>query len=196
VSGATRARLFVALELPEPARAALAAWGREVAAGVEAERSLRLLPADSLHATLCFLGWRDEGQAEAIAALMLRAVPPGAAEPSLALGGPAWLPPRRPRVLAVDLADSAEALAGLQARVSDALAAGAGFEPEARPFHPHVTVARVPRAVRATVTRARNELPPPAPLEFAGAAVTLYRSRLSRAGARYEPLARAELVAR
>jgi 2'-5' RNA ligase len=196
VSGAARARLFVALDLPEPARAALAAWGREVAAGVEGERSLRLLPAESLHATLCFLGWRDEGQAEAIAALMLGAVPPGAAEPSLALGGPAWLPRRRPRVLAVDLADSAGALAGLQARVSDALAAGAGFEPEARPFHPHITVARVPRGARNRYARARSGLPPPAPLEFAGAAVTLYRSRLSRVGARYEPLARAKLEAR
>ena len=31
MSGAARARLFVALDLPEDAREALAAWGREVA---------------------------------------------------------------------------------------------------------------------------------------------------------------------
>ena len=39
-----------------------------------------------------------------------------------------------------------------------------------------------------------TSLAAPSPLQFAGAAVTLYRSRLSRAGAQYEPLARAELA--
>jgi 2'-5' RNA ligase len=191
VSGAARARLFVALDLPEPVRAALAAWGAAIAANVHDEGALRLLPPESLHATLCFLGWRDEGHVEAIAALALGAVQEGAPAPRLALGAPAWLPRRRPRVLAVDLADSGEALADLQARVSDALEAGAGLEPEKRPFRSHVTVARVPRGTRVS---ARDELAAPAPLQFAGAAVTLYRSRLSRAGARYEPLARVELA--
>jgi len=193
VSGAARARLFVALDLPEEAREALAAWGREVAAPDGPERRLRLIPADALHVTLCFLGWRDEGQAEKIAALALGALGESAAPPRLALGEAAWLPPRRPRVLAVDLADSDGALARLQARVSDALEVGCAFEPEKRPFRPHVTVARVPRGARAG---SRDELAPPPPLEFPGAAVTLYRSRLSRAGAHYEPLARAELSER
>ena len=191
MSGAARTRLFVALELPEQVRAALAAWGAGVAADVHGERALRVLPPESLHVTLCFLGWRDEGHVEAIAAVALGAVPAGAPAPPLALGAPAWLPRRRPRVLAVDLADDGGALAGLQARVSDALEAGAGFEPEKRPFRPHVTVARVPRGAHVS---ARDELAAPSPLQFAGAAVTLYRSRLSRAGAQYEPLARAELA--
>ena len=191
MSGAARARLFVALDLPKDAREALAAWGREVAAGDGAERRLRLVPADALHVTLCFLGWRDEGQAGEIGALTLGAVGVNAAAaPALALGAAAWLPPRRPRVLAVDLADEGGALAGMQARVSDALEARAAFEPEKRPFRPHVTVARVPRGARAG---GREELAAPAPLRFPGAAVTLYRSRLSQAGAHYEALARAEL---
>ena len=193
MSGAARARLFVALDLPEDVREALAAWGRAVATRDGAERRLRLIPPSALHVTLCFLGWRDEGQAEEIAALALGAVPAGAPAPPLALGAPAWLPRRRPRVLAVDLADERDALADLQACVSDALAARAAFEPEKRPFRPHVTVARVPRGARAG---SRAELAPPPPLRFPGAAVTLYRSRLSRAGAHYEPLARAELSER
>jgi 2'-5' RNA ligase len=191
VSGAARARLFVALDLPEDAREALAAWGREVAAPDGAERRLRLIPADALHVTLCFLGWRDEGQAEEIAALALGAVGESVAAPRLALGEAAWLPPRRPRVLAVDLADEDGALVRLQARVSDALAARAAFVPEKRPFRPHVTVARVPRGARSG---GREEPAPPPLLRFPGAAVTLYRSRLSRSGAHYEPLARAELA--
>ena len=193
MSGAARARLFVALDLPEDAREALAAWGREVAAPDGAERRLRLVATDALHVTMCFLGWRDEGQAEEIAALALGALPEGAPAPPLALGAGVWLPPRRPRVLAVDLADEDGALAELQSRVSDALVAGCAFEPEKRPFRPHVTVARVPRGARAG---GREELASPAPLRFPGAAVTLYRSRLSGAGAHYESLARAELSER
>jgi len=192
VSGAARARLFVALDLPAPAREILATWGSEVA-GKSGERRLRLLPADALHVTLCFLGWRDEGRIEEIAALVLGAVGESAVAPCLALGEAAWLPPRRPRVLAVDLADEGGALVELQSGVSDALVAGCAFEPEKRPFRPHVTVARVPRGARAG---SRDELVPPSPLEFPGAAVTLYRSRLSRAGAHYEPLARVELSER
>jgi hypothetical protein len=50
-------------------------------------------------------------------------------------------------------------------------------------------VARVRRGERV---RARP-LPDPPPTRFAPPALTLYRSRLSRAGAEYEALARAEL---
>ena len=189
MSGAARARLFVALDLPVTVRETLAAWGREVGG----ERRLRLVPMDALHVTLCFLGWRHEGQAEEIAALVLGAVHEPAAAPRLAVREAAWLPPRRPRVLAVDLADTGGALGALQGRVADALVAGAGFEPEKRAFRPHVTVARVPRSTRI---QTREELPQPPPVEFPGAALTLYRSRLSREGARYEALARRDLTAR
>ena len=71
MSGAARARLFVALDLPVTVRETLAAWGREVSG----DRRLRLVPMGALHVTLCFLGWRHEGQAEEIAALVLDAVP-------------------------------------------------------------------------------------------------------------------------
>ena len=184
MSGAARTRLFVALDLPEHVRAALAAWGAGIAAEVHGERALRVLPPESLHVTLCFLGWRDEGHVEAIAALALGAARADAPAPPLALGSPAWLPRRRPRVLAVDLADDGGALAGLQARVSDALEAGAGFEPEKRPFRPHVTVARVPRGARVN---ARDELTAPAPLQFAGAAGEARPARPAPAAARKHP---------
>ena len=60
-SGGTgpRARLFVALELPEPVRAALADWRDAALARVE---GLRPVADESLHATLCFLGGRPEGR--------------------------------------------------------------------------------------------------------------------------------------
>jgi 2'-5' RNA ligase len=75
--------------------------------------------------------------------------------------------------------------------VSDALEAAGAYAAERRPFRPHVTVARLrPRA------RAARELAaaPPA-IEFHGTAVTLFSSRTSPQGARYEALARHELTA-
>ncbi len=173
-----KVRLFAALDLPEPVRAELAAWARR-ARDVE---GVRLLAPESLHVTLCFLGWRDAADAERIGALVAGCARP---VPHLALAGAAWLPPRRPRVLAADVSDGSGALGALQAQLAGVLEAEAGYEPERRAYRPHVTVARVREGPRRPPA-----LDPPAALEFAGAAVTLYRSHLRRSGARYEAVAR------
>src|SRR5204863_8135548 len=59
-----RARMFVALDLPEPARTRIADWRDELVAG---RRDLRPLAREALHVTLAFLAWQDESTAEAIA---------------------------------------------------------------------------------------------------------------------------------
>jgi 2'-5' RNA ligase len=152
-----------------------------------ARDGLRVLPPESLHVTLAFLGERPEEEAEPIAAA-LRAVaaPVGA----LALAEPAWLPPRRPGVLAVDLHDGDGACAGLQRVVADALVALGVFTPEKRAFRPHVTVARVRKGARVdtSVPGIRDVG------TFAASALTLYRSRLGPKGARYDALRRIPLT--
>ncbi len=178
---AVKARLFVALELPDGVAAALAAW-------TPRDPGLRPLAQRALHVTLCFIGWRPEPEIAALVALLPACAAP---VPELALAGPVWLPPRAPRVLAIDIADPDGRLARLQAYVSAALAEGAGYEPEQRPFRAHVTVARVRRG-----SRPAPSLPPlPGLAPFPGAALTLFRSRLARAGADYEPLVRIALAA-
>jgi 2'-5' RNA ligase len=96
---------------------------------------------------------------------------------------------RRARVLTVALEDATGALAELQSRISNALEAAGVYTPEARPFRPHVTVARLRPRTRpprsATITLDRRE--------FSATAVTLYVSRLHPSGARYDPLERAWL---
>jgi 2'-5' RNA ligase len=182
----SRTRLFVALELPDPIRDALARWA---VARVGGRAKLRMVPAGSLHVTLCFLGWRDETEVDALGSLVMACAAPVT---GLSLGPPVWLPRRRPGVLAIELVDVTSALAALQGRVAQKLADEAGYEPESRPYRPHVTVARVRSGAR--LTRADRELPDgPASPPFDGAALTLYRSRLRREGALYEPAARAEL---
>ena len=59
-----RARLFVALELPVAVREQLVAWRDGVVAGVA---GLRPVAVESLHVTLCFLGWVAVREVEAVA---------------------------------------------------------------------------------------------------------------------------------
>lgn len=193
-----RVRLFVALELPEPVRDALIRWRDDVTGQARRDdvtgqaRALRWLDSDSLHVTMCFLGWRSPGELGVIAGAMrvLAGAGAGAGAARLSLGAPVWLPPRRPRVLAVEVEDPDGSITRAQAALSRALAAGGWYEPERRRYLPHVTVARVARGGRAP----RGGPPRISPLEFDGERVTLFRSRLSRVGARYEPLASIELA--
>ena len=149
LADAVSLRLFVALDLPAPARAALAAF-RDAAADPAVWRPLG---EQGFHVTLAFLGHRPEEDADAVADVLLRLEHRPA--PSLSLGQALLLPPRRARVLTVALVDAGGALGRLQAEVSEALAAAGLYAPEARPFRPHVTVARLrpgaraPRAVAA-----------------------------------------------
>ena len=178
-AAAVSLRLFVALDLPAPAVAALAAF-RDLAADPAIWRPL---PEANFHVTLAFLGHRPEGDADIVAAMLegLDDRPP----PALALGAGLLLPARRARVLTVAVVDASGALARLQATVSDALAAAGVYTPEARPFRPHVTVGRLRPGARAPRTLAAE----PEPVGFGAGAVTLYRSRTGRGGAVYEPLA-------
>ena len=180
MTGRTRTdRLFVALDLPAEARAALAAF-RDRAD----PRVWRPVADDALHVTLVFLGHRPPGVAEQVAEVVRASAGPAA---DLALGDALLLPPRRARVLCAGVHDRSGALGALQARVAGALAAAGLHEPERRAFRPHATVARLRAGERAPRSLS---MPGPEPVAFSGEAVTLYRSLLSRAGARYEPVLR------
>lgn len=177
-----RARLFVALELPAHVRSALRQWAREHTAGLG---RLRLVEPEALHVTLCFLGSRPATEVREIAAAC-RDAASGHPAATLTVGHALWLPPRRPRVLTVALADDEYGgLAAMQAALSGALAEGGFYEPEARPFLAHVTVARVARDARIR----SPELPAPEATRFSATAVTLFQSRLGKGPARYEALA-------
>lgn len=185
-----RARLFVALDLPEVVREEVVGWGREALA----DPALRPLPPESLHITLAFLGYLPEKEvgrlASILAALERRA-------PRIELGSPVQLPERgRARLFALPAA-SPEAVE-LQAELQERLVEERLYEPEKRPFWSHVTVARVRREERGSNRPARVGSPPGALPEalarpFGGVRLTLYRSRLKPQGALYTPMAQVEL---
>jgi RNA 2',3'-cyclic 3'-phosphodiesterase len=183
VSG-PRARMFLALDLPEDARDALVRW-RDAILGSRSD--VRPVRPEALHVTLVFLGWQDESAAERIAEAAFGALP-AAPAPRLTATGVRPVPPRNARLFALDLDDEGARATALQAATSDALEAGGWYRPEKRPFWPHLTLARVKRGERR-VPAPPDEPPPPAK-PFEAGVVTLYRSTLRPQGALYEPLGR------
>jgi RNA 2',3'-cyclic 3'-phosphodiesterase len=177
--------MFVALDLPEGPRGALAEWRDRLVAG---RSDLRPVKPEALHVTLVFLGWQAERDADRIAEAAFSAAGDLDA-PRLTATGIRPLPPKRPRLFALDLIDEEERTTRLQGAVSGALESGRFYRPEKRPFWPHVTLARVKRGARA---EALPEIDPPGE-PFQAADLTLYRSTLRPQGAVYDALARARV---
>ena len=181
-------RLFLALELPDPTRDALVAWRVDALRGRD---DLRPVAPESLHVTLVFLGYQYEKEVGRIASAAFDAVR-GLAPFSLSPSGVVPVPPRgAPRLFALDLADPSGDCLALQAAASEALASARFYKPEKRPFWPHVTLARVKKAVRRAAPLSGAASLSLAP--FVASEVTLYRSVLRPQGALYEPLERLSL---
>lgn len=128
-------RLFVAAELPEAVKERLAgiSYGLPGAAWV---------PPEQMHLTLRFLGEVEDGLFRDI-----REALGGLRSPSfyLTLKGLGHFPKRGdPEVLWAGVAENPE-LVRLRNRI-ESLLVKRGAEPEARKFHPHVTLARVKEA--------------------------------------------------
>ncbi|HMI80684.1 MAG TPA: RNA 2',3'-cyclic phosphodiesterase, partial [Solirubrobacterales bacterium] len=154
-----RARLFVALDLPEELREGIVTWGRDALA----DPALRSVAPESLHITLAFLGYRPEKEIERIAEVVREGAAPA---PWVELRDPEPRPPRgRARLYALPaISPGTEAL---QAGLAQGLSEAGFYEPEKRPFWPHVTVARVrPEARGSRRPAVVSEPPGPIPEEL------------------------------
>lgn len=185
-----RARLFVALDLPETVLDGIEAWGREELG----DPALRPLRRGALHITLAFLGYLPEKEIERLGEIVEAS---GGPAPRIELGDPVAIPSRsRPRLFA--LPATSPGTVALQAELQEGLVAARLYEPEKRPFWPHVTVARVRPEGRgskrpARVAKQPGALSPALSKPFGGVRLTLYRSKLQPRGALYIPLAQIEL---
>ncbi|HWA53076.1 MAG TPA: RNA 2',3'-cyclic phosphodiesterase [Solirubrobacterales bacterium] len=185
-----RARLFVALDLPEDLREGVVAWGKRQLR----DPALRVVRPESLHVTLAFLGYLPEREIVRLEEIVTQL---RSTAPKVELGDPVAKPSlARARLFALP-AESAGAVA-LQAELEEGLVEARLYKPEKRKFWPHVTVARVRSAGRGSKRLMVVEKPPGALpralLEPARCVrVTLYRSELNPMGARYSPLAQVKL---
>lgn len=186
-----RARLFVALDLPDDVRAGLVDWQRTALA----DPALRLVRPEALHMTLVFLGYQAEKDAKAIAKAGFDV---GDQAPAVELmAEPVGVPRgKRPRLIA--LAANSDETVGFQKQIEGRLVEAGFYEPEKRAFWPHLTVARVrPEAPGsrkpALITTQPHPLPEHMFRFFRPTRLVLFKSHLRRSGAEYEPLAELEL---
>jgi 2'-5' RNA ligase len=177
VEGDARIRLFCALTLPDEVVGRIVEWQGRLPRG-----RFRAVPPDNLHLTLAFLGHRPEREVVAIC---------GELEQAARDAGPIVVRERLYRethsvgMLVFD--DEGGAATALAADLHDRLHRLGAYEPEQRPWLPHLTVVRF---------RERPRLAPALPglgaVSPSGAAV--YHSVLRPTGAQYVVLHSVGLV--
>lgn len=189
-----RLRGFVAVELPEPVLAALteiqAALGARVSrAGLG--RGVRWVNPSGIHLTLKFLGGTPSHLLPVIER-NLAAKLAGQRPFPLELSGLGVFPGfQAPRVLWVGIAGDLAELAAIQRKVEEAISP-LGFPPESRAYSPHLTLGRVDEAMKRAERQLLGEIVRGSQLaprgQFEVTQISLMRSELSPAGARYSRL--------
>ncbi len=184
----TVGRLFVGVDLAADARHALAA---RLADTVEGRLPGKVAPPPNWHVTLRFLGDVDQVRRDRLLMALAGADLGPTFDMTLTNLG-AFPKAAKAAVLWAGVADGSVALEVLASRVEEACRE-AGFDPEERPFHPHLTLSRIrpPQDVTGLIRdvegfRIRTRVD----------GVTLFKSHLGRGGARYEVLERFELGVR
>ena len=143
---AAKWRLFVAAELTEPVRIALAESIAELGAFAPLVFPSRV---DAIHLTLHFLGQVESSRVSRVADGLGRAIVPFRAFEVLVSGVGAFPAPSRPRVLWAGVGGSGRAELVAVQGATEAPLRSAGIELEERVYAPHLTLGRVRRAPRA-----------------------------------------------
>jgi 2'-5' RNA ligase len=166
-----RLRLFLGFRLPDSAARRVARWQRKELAG----HDLRPVSGENLHVTIAFLGSRPADEVESIAGALRKAVE-GVAPPVLS---PVRY--RETRSVGMLVFDDEGGLATRIAEDAHRRLAELGvYEPERRPWLPHLTVVRFRE--QPSLRPAIPDLGGPVMLSEAA----VYISRLRPTGAQYE----------
>jgi 2'-5' RNA ligase len=182
-------RLFVACEVPDEVKGGIANVIEQLKN--ESVSDVRFIRSDGVHVTLKFLGEVPVKKLPAVKLAIQEAVvghQPFELELSNigTFGGREGL-----RIMWVGVAGDVLRLEALVRSVNAALAV-VGFEPERRPFRPHLTLGRVRDEIgtrrRAEIEVAVGKTVVP-PISWRTSHVSLMRSRISSAGASYDLLA-------
>ena len=190
-----RLRVFAAVPVPIDIQMAVDRWRSGLGLPTGASSSpgpARPVPVGNFHITLRFAGEVGQPVAERLLAALDRAEKPPPF--SARLGGLGAFP--KPSRATVAWLGAEEGRKGLErlAAIAEEAAREAGLPPEERPFHPHVTLARIrpPADLRAAGAVGRDE-PAGSAKARLGVKMTvremaLYRSFLGGKPARYEIL--------
>jgi 2'-5' RNA ligase len=178
-------RCFVAIEIPEEVRKAVAQLPQHFRHDA---RNLRWTRPENIHLTLKFLGDIPEKQLAQVKDSLPEAVSQVRMFSFRVAGLGAFPNLRRARILWAGVHNKDGQLVGLAQRVDDALQA-VGIAPEKRHYQPHLTVARVKSSLNGGFAEAFSKY------EFEAGLVdvrqlVLMRSELRPSGAVYNPLAK------
>jgi len=185
-----RWRCFIAVDLGEPARSAIARYLEDLRGRLP---NVRWSRPDTLHLTVAFLGDVAATRIPGLSARLAAALDDAAAFTAHAIGVGAFPSLARPQVLWIGVA--AAELAPLADRVQQACERE-GFPRDQRPFRAHVTLGRI-RARRRRDAAVLAFLTHDGSRDFGAAPigeVALYRSQLGAGGARHAMLARFPLA--
>jgi 2'-5' RNA ligase len=179
-------RLFVAVDLSAEAVDEAVRVADEIRRRSHAK--LRWVPAANMHLTVRFIGHVAGNADQLVSALTA----PVALNPfDLALAGCGAFPPAGAiRVVWIGVAAAGVPSLTHLSAVMDERVRSFGFAPDARPFSPHLTLARaernerVPRQVRETLAHETVR-----PVRTHVTQAVIYQSHLSPRGARYEAVA-------
>ena len=175
-------RLFTAIELPESVREVLMEAARPLKAACPEASWVR---TENLHVTLKFFGEVPESQVTEVCNSLERVLVTGTAR--VAVGGLDFFPPRGPvRVIVLGLNGEVELIHRIYQEI-DRMTAEIGFPSEARPFVPHITLARARRTLHSST---RQKLPPllrwaGSPPVFKAISFSLIESKLGSGGPQY-----------
>jgi 2'-5' RNA ligase len=186
-------RSFLAIELPEPIQRKIG----EVQGGLKSSRAdVRWTNPEKIHVTLKFFGNIEESKIDPIFKSIeepIRNTLPF----SLKVRGVGAFPHlKNPRVIWIGLVDEKETLTSLQKQIETYLEK-IGFQPEDRPFRPHLTLGRMKssRGKEELVGRMEKHKEE----EFGGfkvERVVLFKSDLRPSGPIYTPLREMKLGGR
>lgn len=182
-----RVRLFTGIVIPDAVRSAISGYVAQLSELVE---GVKWVPEENLHVTLKFLGSFELDKVPIIEAAMRKAE--SLLPMALLIGGAGAFPSAgSARVIWVGVTD-VDGKAGKVYRIIENAAQKCGVKREQRAYRPHITIGRAgKRPVK---------LPPETEdvfdFEFRldAAELALFRSELSRAGARYTIVSRAGLM--
>jgi 2'-5' RNA ligase len=181
-------RLFVGAPIPQAVAASVGALIERVASAMGPDgRSVRWVQMDGLHVTLRFLGPTPPDRVGSVEAAVDEAAHLLEGPFEVRLGGAGGFPDvTRPRALWLGIRAGAGDLGRLSDGLASALAAR-GWELEARPFRPHLTIARTD-GVHAGADAGQRLIAAASDLDlpFTVDRVILYRSHLGHGPARYE----------
>jgi RNA 2',3'-cyclic 3'-phosphodiesterase len=170
VAGDERLRLFLGFRLPDSAARSVSTWQLEELG----EREVRAVPPENLHVTIAFLGSRPAAEVERIAEALRESVD-GVAPPVLT--PVRYRETRSVGMLVFD--DEGGRATSIAEDAHRRLAELGVYEPERRPWLPHLTVVRFRERPRL-----RPSIPDLGRVRMSDAAV--YISRLQPSGAQYE----------